>query len=137
MGISTPEDVGEADNSIEQGTNQQRCLLLDSISVAGLLEMAHHRLFADPEDARAFPRGLAARRPDEAVALPVGEARPRSGWHGAGEPDTPRALEGGDARKLRPLQRIRRQGAAGTDRETARTRGFADDIGGHGEAVGT
>src|SRR3546814_17967258 len=71
MGISAAEDVSEADRSVKQGPNQQRCPFLDSIAFARLLDMAHDRLRTDPNDAADLPVGLAARDPDQAIALTV------------------------------------------------------------------
>src|SRR3546814_19309158 len=107
MGISAAEDVSEADRSVKQGPNQQRCPFLDSIAFARLLDMAHDRLRTDPNDAADLPVGLAARDPDQAIALTVRDDGMRRRAKCPGAPHPPRALERERAGELPQRQNMR------------------------------
>jgi hypothetical protein len=67
--MSAPRDVIEADLTIEQGADQQRCPFLHPTPVASLLEMLHDGFMAHPEDAADLPVAFSPRNPDEAFAL--------------------------------------------------------------------
>src|SRR4029079_15048783 len=72
---SAAEEIAEAERSVEQCPDRQQCPLVHPVAFAGLLDMARHGLLADAENARDFPISLAARDPQHAVSLPIGQLR--------------------------------------------------------------
>src|SRR3546814_16505425 len=72
-------DIRKADDAVEQGAEDQHLPAGHRIALARDLEMTDHGLFADAEDAGGLAGGLAARRPEHAFALPLGQRRPQNG----------------------------------------------------------
>src|SRR3954462_8575560 len=117
MGVSAFQDVDEADAAVEERMDSQLSAFADPVALARMPQMLDHRIVADAEDSGDLPVRLAARRPADAVPLPVGEPGQ------LGEPHVPHprqpapGLEGEGADELRKRETILADGRAGFGRE--------------------
>src|SRR3546814_14799461 len=99
------------------------------IALARDLEMTDHGLFADAEDAGGLAGGLAARRPEHAFALPLGQRRPPRVRACPNELTPRRDRHGTDALgAVEHLSRAPGTGRDGTGRATARLSGQVSPV---------
>src|SRR4051794_928233 len=97
--------------------------------------MQDYCLLADAEDAGYFPRRLPACRPDQAIALAIGEPGEMSGLASPLSLDPAGAFESGDSDELGERQHVIGDRPARADGEAARPMGLADDVERDSEAV--
>ena len=71
--VSPADDVGKADQPVEERGDNERLLAMNLIAFAGHLEMLDDRFGADTQDDRGLGGGLAARGPHKTLALAIAE----------------------------------------------------------------
>ena len=112
------QDIEEADRSVEQSMDRDQGAFADAIAFIGVAEMFADGRFADAKQLRNFPVGLAAGRPPDHFALPIGEPHRRG--RQLCPVHAPRGLEREGANQLQQWQMIFHEGFAGDASEGTR-----------------